>query len=1183
MIERGVLTSELAKQVTRLEDDLRWRADSVPEVAAIVEAEWQRAHDAGRTAHDLATWRESLLTQVAVGWVLGTTFLRFCEDTGLLADPVLTGPGDRARRAEDAQRAWFREHPAEGERGYVAHAFATAAALPGLAHVFEPHNPVWMFGPSDDGVRALLTYWREVVPETGALRRAFTDSDRSTRFLGDLYQDLSESARKQYALLQTPDFVEAFILDRTLEPAVDEFGLEGLRMIDPACGSGHFLLGAFDRLLARWRERAPQEGDRALAERALRSVHGVDLNPFAAAIARFRLLVAALQAAGIRTLAEAPRFTINIAVGDSLLHGPPPGQQVLTDVEATDPATRHLFVTEDAETIHQMLSGGYHAVVANPPYITPKDPAANAVYRRRYDTCHRQYALSVPFMERLFDLAARGAGDQPAGFVGQITANSFMKREFGKPLIEQFLAKQIDLSHVIDTSGAYIPGHGTPTVILLGRNRSRVGDSVRAVLGIRGEPSRPADPAKGEVWTSITSLVDQPGSEDDYVSVVDLGRDRLAKHPWSIQGGGADSLKVALDTAGRCTLASVMEVVGRTTHTAEDDAFFLGTSGPMARRYVNGSVPLVTGEVIRDFALRPDTLSLFPYDARTGEPVDPSEILGRHFWTVRTSLQERRDFGARPEERGLRWFDHSMFFRNRYRTPLSIAFAFVATHNHFVLDRGGKVFNRSAPVIKLPAGAGEDEHLALVGLLNSAVACFWMKQVFHNKSRMSSGTGGVVDENWEPFFEFDGTKLKQFPIPAGSARSWAQRLDGSARELAGNLPAAVAAREVPTRHALDAARARVEALRADMVTTQEELDWRCLLLYGVTAEDLSLPPGEAPAIERGQRAFEVVLARKMAAGDVQTTWFTRHGSTPITELPTHWPEDYRRLVERRIELIESDRFVGLVERPECKRRWNWESWADLERDALRTWLLDCLEEPRYWPDTVPRSAAQLADDAGRDADFVQVAGLYAGTVDVGVTALVSSLVHEESVPYLSAWRYTDAGLRTRAGWERTWELQRREDAGEDVGTIAVPPKYAQLDFADKASWRLRGKLDVPKERFIAYPGLGRDADPTPLVGWAGWDHLQSARALATTYEQRRAVDGWGPERLVPILAGLAELVPWLRQWHNDVDPATGLRLGDFFADFVVTESTANGVGADDLAAWKPSKKAAGRKKKQTTA
>ena len=65
-------------------------------------------------------------------------------------------------------------------------------------------------------------------------------------------------------------------------------------------------------------------------------------------------------------------------------------------------------------------------------------------------------------------------------------------------------------------------------------------------------------------------------------------------------------------------------------------------------------------------------------------------------------------------------------------------FAFVATHNHFVLDRGGKVFNRSAPVIKLPEGATEDDHLELLGILNSSTACFWLKQVSHDQ-----GNGAV--------------------------------------------------------------------------------------------------------------------------------------------------------------------------------------------------------------------------------------------------------------------------------------------------------------------------------------------------------------------------------------------------------------------------------------------------------
>ena len=127
-------------------------------------------------------------------------------------------------------------------------------------------------------------------------------------------------------------------------------------------------------------------------------------------------------------------------------------------------------------------------------------------------------------------------------------------------------------------------------------------------------------------------------------------------------------------------------------------------------------------------------MRLFPYDKSSGNNADvDSPECNNHFWRYRRTLKNRMDFGNYIEDRGLRWFDHSMFFPVRFRNPLSIPFSFVATHNHFVLDRGGKVFNRSAPMIKLTPGATEDDHLALLGLLNSSTACFWMKQVFFRK------------------------------------------------------------------------------------------------------------------------------------------------------------------------------------------------------------------------------------------------------------------------------------------------------------------------------------------------------------------------------------------------------------------------------------------------------------------
>ena len=51
-------------------------------------------------------------------------------------------------------------------------------------------------------------FWQQVDPGTGLLVHDFTDPEWDTRFLGDLYQDLSEATRKRYALLQTPEFVD---------------------------------------------------------------------------------------------------------------------------------------------------------------------------------------------------------------------------------------------------------------------------------------------------------------------------------------------------------------------------------------------------------------------------------------------------------------------------------------------------------------------------------------------------------------------------------------------------------------------------------------------------------------------------------------------------------------------------------------------------------------------------------------------------------------------------------------------------------------------------------------------------------------------------------------------------------------------------------------------------------------
>lgn len=1195
MIDRRRLLTDLQRLVKGLVDGLRERTDQVDEVRTRVREQYSQAQAAGRTQRSYEEWREDLLAQVAVGWVLATVFVRFCEDNALVAAPSLSGPGSRRDLARDHQAAWLAQDPTAGDREWLEEVFRRYRAIPATAELFGERNPLWQFGPTADGARSLLELWWAVGDDSGGLRHDFTDPDLDTRFLGDLYQDLSEHAKKTYALLQTPEFVEEFILDRTLDPAIETFGLAGVRMIDPTCGSGHFLLGAFERILEDWRERAPGTPIRELVQRTLDAVNGVDVNPFAVAIARFRLLVAALRVAHIKELADAPAFRINVAVGDSLLHGRRTGR-LFTGADEVGSLLDHRYPTEDEEAANRILeSERYHTVVGNPPYITVKDPALSTGYRTLYKTCHRQYSLGVPFTERFFQLAQPGGIDDDAGYVGMITANSFMKREFGKKLIEEYLPTK-DLTHVIDTSGAYIPGHGTPTVILFGRNQKPQADTVRAVLGIRGEPGRPEVPAKGQVWTSIMRQIDSPGAEGEYVSVEDASRARLARHPWSLQGGAAREVKELVERSTIGAAEQQAASIGITSFTLEDDAFLMPPRAARRRRLEVAQRPMVTGDLIRDWQAPLGDVAVFPYDQHLRPLADAlPEPHFRHLWPNRQLLRTNKMFGGKTKvEAGLHWTEYGRLTVEKLRTPLSIVFAFVATHNHFVLDRGGKVFNRSAPVIKLGEGASEEEHLRLLGLLNSSTACFWMKQVFYPKGGDLVGQEGarLSKTAWEDRYEFDGTKLKQFPIPSEQPLERARELDGLAQRLSAALPAAALEREAPSRGVLERSRGEVAGLRARMVALQEELDWECYRLYGLVDEDLTLPGDRVPDLHKGERAFEIVLARKVAAGEATTTWFERHGSTRITEPPAHWPDEYRSLLERRIELIISDRSINLLERPEYKRRWNWESFDDLQRDALRDWLGDRLEARDLWAQPQVSTCARLADRVRRDAAFVEAARLYTGRTDVDIAALVTDLVLGDAVPFLADHRYKPSGLRKRRAWEHTWDLQRDEDAidartqlppdhpehldaegaalvkkEKGLNRIPVPPKYTSADFAKPVYWRLRGKLDVPKERFILYPGTHAGADRTSVIGWAGWDHRDQARALATHYHARKDEGGEKPE-LTGLLAGLAELLPWVKQWHNDLD-STGHRLGDFFDSFTDSEARGLGLTIHDLRTWTP--------------
>lgn len=1220
MIDRQQLLKDLQRLLPKLEKDILAYCNQNSECSQHLKDEYNKAVEAGRTAEHFVEWQAAQITQAAVAWVLICVFVRFMEDNGLLDAPVLSGPVGRPggsqplKNAKDRIEAYFNQHPTQAERDYLLHLFAQLEQLPAVAELLDHrHNPLWQIPVSADGAKELIDFFQKIDPNSGHIVHDFTDPQWDTRFLGDLYQDLSEAVRKRYALLQTPEFVESFILDYTLEPAIDTFGLPGLRLIDPTCGSGHFLLTTFERVFDRWQKREPGTNTRALAQRALDVVHGTDINPYAIAICRFRLLIAAMKACDITRIKEAPGFHFNLACGDSLLHGKRfewQGQGLQTQLLEQDPI-QHVLEVEDQAKLQKILGQQYHVVVGNPPYITVKDKALNAAYRDKYPTCHRQYSLGVPFTERFFDLTLPVQGNAVAGFMGMITANSFMKREFGKKLIEEFLPRK-DLTCVVDTSGAYIPGHGkpkgTPTALLFGRNQFPSSETVRTVMGIRSEPGTPEILARGLVWGSIVDLINSPGSENEFISVVDQDRNTFASHPWSIGGGGASELKVLLEERAKFRLDEFATEIGFGAVTREDDAYIIGRKSALRAGIPESQViPMVEGEVVRDWHLHDPNCGIWPYYEQRLNACASDGVI-KFLWPLKVQLSNRVAYGLNQIERGLAWYEYSMFFYRRFGIPLSIAFAFVATHNHFVLDRGGKVFKQTAPVIKLPENATETDHLYLLGLLNSSTACFWGRQTFF-------GRGGFSDGKWQERVEWDGTKLKTFPVvddPRKKVVRFAEQLDHLSQRLEQVSPSAVLK---DVKESIDivlekARQSEVQILR-QMIALQEELDWYVYKLYGLTDEAIFCD-GAVPEIALGQRAFEILLARSIAAEEAETIWFEHHGSTPITDIPSIWPEDYRGLVQKRFDEIESNQWIKLIDNKDHKRRWNRDTWQERLQVAAKEWLLDRIEQACQA--TGLTTCAQLADRLRADANFQRVANLFTGQQATELQGLVSDLVATDQVPQMAAERLVPAAIPKFRAWQETWDKQRQEDAidaefgvdkplsaedaaeeakvaayqaakskadakkAQQVGNIPVPPQYKQPDFRKSTYWQLRGKLDVPKERFFSLPGCEKDGDTTLVIGWAGLNHLQRAQAIAGWYEDRKENDGWEANRLIPMLVALDELIPWLKQWHNDIDPEFGERMGDFYEGYLFEELRRWELTRDELSQWQPAFATSGKRR-----
>ena len=183
--------------------------------------------------------------------------------------------------------------------------------------------------------------------------------------------------------------------------------------------------------------------------------------------------------------------------------------------------------------------------------------------------------------------------------------------------------------------------------------------------------------------------------------------------------------------------------------------------------------PLVIGEDVRDWLRRTQSTRSYSHTTTTLQSTTDRRssslrvACGR---SARTFSRAIAAFGQRMTEhrRPGRGMSIGRFtgtiLRRRCRSPLR-SWRRTTTS---CWTGAGRSSSRSAPVIKLPEGASEDDHLRLLGVLNSSTACFWLKQVSHDK-------GSTVEHEWrrmqagalgERSTSSPAPSSQEFPLPA---------------------------------------------------------------------------------------------------------------------------------------------------------------------------------------------------------------------------------------------------------------------------------------------------------------------------------------------------------------------------------------------------------------------------------
>jgi hypothetical protein len=215
--------------------------------------------------------------------------------------------------------------------------------------------------------------------------------------------------------------------------------LQTIRVVDPACGSGAFLIEAFDQLFADYQRAVEHlsdlergqvrvfDPDRSILQHNL---YGVDLNEEAIQIARLSIWIKTAQRGKVLT---------------DLDHNIRPGNSLVSDAEVDPRAFDWQAVFPEV-----FEAGGFDVVLGNPPYVRAEQITALKPYlQQHFETYHGSADLYTYFYELGLKIL------KPGGYLSYIVTNKWLKSSYGEPL-RHFYSQNAEIQEIIDFGHAPI-------------------------------------------------------------------------------------------------------------------------------------------------------------------------------------------------------------------------------------------------------------------------------------------------------------------------------------------------------------------------------------------------------------------------------------------------------------------------------------------------------------------------------------------------------------------------------------------------------------------------------------------------------------------------------------------------------------------------------------------------------